>query len=132
MTKEQEQDLMERAWQARTRAYAPYSHFPVGAVVLGNDGKIYEGCNIENASFGATNCAERTAIFHAVAHGCTSIVALAVAGPEEEPIWPCGICRQVLSEWASPHTLVLLSKTRMTYTKTTVEELLPHAFKNWK
>jgi len=93
--------LIDAAIAARLMAYAPYSGFKVGAAVLGSDGKIYTGCNIENASFGLTNCAERTAIFKMVSEGCTTFTALAVVGGDSEPAesGPCGACRQVISEF---------------------------------
>lgn len=94
-------ELIECAKAARLKAYAPYSKYKVGAAVLGTDGKIYSGCNIENASFGLTNCAERTAIFKMVSEGCLTFKALAVIGASEGPgeSGPCGACRQVISEF---------------------------------
>ena len=93
--------LVDRAIEGRKKAYAPYSKFRVGAAVLGADGKIYSGCNIENASFGLTNCAERTAIFKMVSEGCLTFRALAVVGGDAQPAesGPCGACRQVISEF---------------------------------
>ena len=93
--------LVDRAIEGRKKAYAPYSKFRVGAAVLGADGKIYSGCNIENASFGLTNCAERTAIFKMVSEGCLKFRALAVVGGDDQPAesGPCGACRQVISEF---------------------------------
>lgn len=93
--------LADAAIAARLKAYAPYSRYKVGAAVLGADGKIYTGCNIENASFGLTNCAERTAIFKMVSEGCLTFTALAVVGGSEGPgtSGPCGACRQVISEF---------------------------------
>ena len=91
--------LIEAARQAREKAYAPYSRFKVGAAVLTSDGKIYTGCNIENASYGMSNCAERTAIFKAVSEGETKLEALAVIGDTNTPISPCGACRQVIAEF---------------------------------
>ena len=118
--------LIAAAWEAREQAYAPYSNFQVGAALLCEDGSIFKGCNIENCSFGATNCAERTAIFAAIANGKRKFKALAVCAQTDEPIMPCGVCRQVLAELAPNLTLILLGKnTRM---ETTIEELLPQAF----
>lgn len=97
-----DQDLIALARQARDNAYVPYSNFPVGAAVETADGQIFTGCNIENASYGATNCAERTAIFKAVSEGARQVRRLAVACTEDEPCMPCGICRQVMAEFASP------------------------------
>ena len=101
LTQEEINALVKQAIEARKMAYAPYSKYKVGAAVLGSDGKIYGGCNIENASFGLTNCAERTAIFKMVSEGCMTFRALAVVGASEEPAesGPCGACRQVISEF---------------------------------
>ena len=92
--------LIEAALDARNYAYAPYSGFPVGASVLMEDGTIFTGCNIENASFGATNCAERTAMFTAISKGHQKMKALAVVGDLNNYTYPCGICRQVMTEFA--------------------------------
>ncbi len=101
LTEEQINKLIEAAWEGQKNAYAPYSHFKVGAAVLGEDGVIYTGGNIENVSYGLTNCAERTAIFKMVSTGCTKFLGLAVvAGEEPGPSGPCGACRQVISEFA--------------------------------
>lgn len=101
ISEEKIKELIDYSIKARKNAYAPYSKFKVGAAVLGIDGKIYTGCNVENASFGLTNCAERTAIFKMVSEGCQSFVALAVVGGSDEPgeSGPCGACRQVISEF---------------------------------
>ena len=101
LTQEEINALVKQAIESRKLAYAPYSKYKVGAAVLGSDGKIYGGCNIENASFGLTNCAERTAIFKMVSEGCMTFRALAVVGASEEPSGsgPCGACRQVISEF---------------------------------
>lgn len=92
-------ELLKCANEAMERAYVPYSKFKVGAVVLMSSGKIYTGCNIENASYGATNCAERTAIFKAVSEGETEIQAVAIVSSGKEFTYPCGICRQVITEF---------------------------------
>ncbi len=97
-----DQELIALARRARDKAYVPYSNFSVGAAVETTDGQIFTGCNIENASYGATNCAERTAIFKAVSEGAREIRRLAVACTQAEPCMPCGICRQVIAEFASP------------------------------
>jgi len=101
ISEEMIKELIACAKDARLKAYAPYSRYKVGAAVLGADGKIYKGCNIENASFGLTNCAERTAIFKMVSEGCMTFKALAVIGGSEAPSGsgPCGACRQVISEF---------------------------------
>jgi len=92
-------ELLKHANEAMERAYAPYSNFKVGAAVLMSSGKIYTGCNIENASYGATNCAERTAIFKAVSEGEKEIKAIAIVSSGKEFTYPCGICRQVIAEF---------------------------------
>ncbi len=119
--------LAMAAADARERAYAPYSKFTVGAAVLSAGGRIFTGCNIENVSFGATVCAERVAMFSAVAAGCRELVALAVAGPGESPIAPCGICRQVMSELAPDVVVIMVGEDGARETSS-VAELLPRAF----
>jgi cytidine deaminase len=126
----EDKQLIEHALEARTRAYTPYSHFNVGAALLGNDGKVHLGCNIENAAYGPTNCAERTAAFRAIAdgHAARSFQAIAVVADTEGPVAPCGICRQVLVELCGPDMLVILSNLKGDAVRTTVGELLPGAF----
>ncbi len=119
-------ELVATARRARQRAYAPYSDFTVGAAVLCADGRVFAGCNVENASPGATVCAERVAIFTAVAAGCGQIRAIAIAGPGEEPLPPCGICRQVMIELA-PDAVVIMAGDDRTRTST-VAALMPDAF----
>ena len=102
MTELETQKLMDCAIKARENAYSPYSHFAVGAALLCEDGTLFEGCNIENASYGLTNCAERTAIFKAVSEGHTKFKALAVVADTEGPCAPCGACRQVMAEFKIP------------------------------
>ncbi|NLM41357.1 MAG: cytidine deaminase [Firmicutes bacterium] len=123
-----ERELMELAIQARERAYVPYSQFKVGAALLGADGQVYLGCNIENAAYGPTNCAERTAIFKAVSDGVRQFAALAVVADTEEPVAPCGVCRQVMAEFFDPDTPVYLGNLRGDLHQTTLKELLPGAF----
>lgn len=118
--------LLREALAAREMAYAPYSHFRVGAALLAKDGRIFRGCNVENASYGATNCAERTAIFSAVAAGCKEFAALCVVADSPEPCAPCGICRQVLREFRVP--VVYMANTAGAVKKMTLEELLPFSF----
>ncbi|MCH3965814.1 MAG: cytidine deaminase [Clostridium sp.] len=120
--------LISKALQGRENAYAPYSNFKVGAAVLTEDGKIYTGCNIENASYGATNCAERTAIFKAISDGYRTIAAIAIVGDDNKYIYPCGICRQVISEFASKDTKIILGKNENEYIVKTLDEILPGAF----
>lgn len=128
------ENLVEMALEARRLSYAPYSKFRVGAALLGTNGIVYMGCNVENASYSATNCAERTAIFSAVAEGQKEFEAIAiVGGPAEaselEFCAPCGVCRQVLREFCNPETFeVILAKSRDDYKVYTLEELLPMSF----
>ena len=91
--------LIDRAWETRERAHAPYSHFHVGAALLAGDGRVFTGCNVENLSYGLTICAERVAIGSAVAAGARDFLALAVVADTSEPISPCGACRQVMAEF---------------------------------
>ncbi len=125
--------LILAALDARKTAYTPYSHYRVGAALLASDGEIICGGNIENASYGATNCAERTAVFKAVSEGKRSFKAIAVAGglEGEEPsdyAYPCGICRQVLSEFAEKDFKVIVAKSVSEYQEYTLKELLPYSF----
>ena len=110
------------------RAYVPYSHFPVGAVLVTKDGSTYTGVNIENASYSLTNCGERTAIFKAVSEGAREFQELIIYGQTEKPISPCGACRQVMAEFFEPDLPVtLVSKDKSTVVMT-VKELLPYSF----
>lgn len=124
--------LLDAAVEASSHAYTPYSHFKVGAALLTTDGKIYTGCNIENASYSATNCAERTAIFKAVSEGCTDFKAIAIIGHKEnEPLQfcpPCGICRQVLSEFCEADFEIVLMNDAREIKVFTLAELLPEHF----
>lgn len=121
-------DLVSRALKAREKAYVPYSNFKVGAAILTEDGTIYDGCNIENASLGATNCAERTAIFKAVSEGHKNIKAVAVVGDTNAYTFPCGICRQVIAEFAQSDIPVILAKNENDYIVKTLADILPGAF----
>lgn len=125
MKKEQ---LMEQAVAIREKAYVPYSKFPVGAVLLTVDGKVYNGVNIENAAYSMTNCAERTAIFKAVSEGDKNFAALAVAADTPGPVSPCGACRQVLAELCPPDMPVYLTNLKGDVQETTIQELLPGSF----
>ncbi len=95
-------NLLERAAEGAAQAYCPYSSFRVGAALLTSDGRVFTGCNVENASFGLTVCAERNAVFTAVAAGCRRFSALAIVADGETPPYPCGACRQVLAEFCAP------------------------------
>lgn len=120
--------LAKIAIDARENAYVPYSKFKVGAAVVTADGSIYTGCNIENASYGATNCAERTAIFKAISEGHKKIKAIAVVGDMSTNTYPCGICRQVIVEFATEDIQIILVKNEDEYIVKTMEEILPGAF----
>lgn len=120
---------MNAVLEARKSAYVPYSGFPVGAVLVGKDGELYKGCNIENSSYGLSNCAERTALFKAVSVGVKDFKALVVTGDTEGPISPCGACRQVISEFCAGDMPVYLTNIQGEVLETTVEKLLPGAFK---
>lgn len=129
--------LIIKASEAREKSYAPYSKYCVGAALLGQDENIYTGCNIENASFGATNCAERTAFFKAVSEGVKAFEAIAVVGgpmdsSEEnsfsEYAFPCGICRQVMQEFCSSDFIIIVAKSVEDYQLFTLKELLPYGF----
>ena len=126
MTELEIQKLMDCAIKAREIAYSPYSHFAVGAALLCEDGTLYEGCNIENASYGLTNCAERTAIFKAVSEGHIKFKALAVVADTEGPCAPCGACRQVMAEFKIP--LIIMGNLMGNIKIVTIEELLPFSF----
>ncbi len=118
------------ALAARENAYAPYSQFKVGAAILCESGKTYTGANVENISYGMTNCAERSAIFSAVSAGEKKVLAIAVAGGKDKTDWcmPCGACRQVLSEFADKDCPVYLVKSETEIREYTLAELLPYAF----
>lgn len=120
--------LVEKAIEARSKAYVPYSEFQVGAAIITGDDQVYLGCNIENASFGLTNCAERTAIFKAVSEGQKEIKAIAVVGDTKGPISPCGACRQVIAEFATEDTKIYLANLNGVVKETTISEILPGYF----
>lgn len=119
-------ELMKMAIEARQNAYAPYSHFAVGAALLAESGRVYTGCNIENASYGLTCCAERNAIFAAVGAGERRFKMLAVAADSPEPVAPCGACRQVIAEFGIP--LVVMGNLKEEIKIMMAEELLPYGF----
>lgn len=133
MSDRETRELIQKALEARGMAYAPYSHYRVGAALLTEDGSLYQGGNIENASYGATNCAERTAVFKAVSDGKRRIKALAVTGGLEgmEPsdyAYPCGICRQVLQEFGTADMTLIVAKSVTEYREFSLKELLPYGF----
>lgn len=127
-------NLIENALEARKMAYAPYSNFAVGAALLAANGQIFTGCNIESASFSPTNCAERTALFTAIAQGVKDFTAIAVVGgkigeTKLDYCAPCGVCRQMLAEFCTPVEFkVIIAKTENDYLVKTLEELLPMSF----
>lgn len=125
--------MNKQAWidiavDALDKAYVPYSHFPVGACLVTKEGKTYQGLNIENASYGLSNCAERTAIFKAVSEGEREFSHLVIAGHTPEPISPCGACRQVMAEFCDPAMPVTLVGDNGVVKEMTVEGLLPYTF----
>lgn len=121
-------ELMKEAMKYRENAYVPYSKFKVGAAILTEEGKIYGGCNIENASYGATNCAERTAIFKAVSEGVRKISAIAIIGDVNAITYPCGICRQVILEFGDKDVDVIVFTSLENYEIIKLENILPYAF----
>jgi cytidine deaminase len=125
---EKREELLVAAREAREKAYAPYSNFRVGAAVLGPNGKIFTGCNVENASLGLTCCAERNAIFAMVASGETEIREILVIGESDEFLPPCGACRQVIAEFAPPSAVVHMCNRTGACRDTTVSELMPLVF----
>lgn len=122
--------LIQEACVARLKAHTPYSRFNVGAALLTRDGAVYHGCNVENASYGLTNCAERTALFRAIADGCKpgDFVSLAVVADTEGPVSPCGACRQVILELGGADLQVVMANLNGAVAVSTAAELLPGAF----
>lgn len=120
--------LVKKAMEARENAYAPYSGFRVGACIQTSDGRIYTGCNVENSSFGAAICAERTAIAKAVSEGSTKISAIAITSDSDRLTYPCGICRQVISEFAGDDIKIICSDKKGQYKIYGMNDILPHAF----
>lgn len=120
--------LIDKAIEARKQAYTPYSNFQVGAAVLTKNSHIFLGCNIENASYGLTNCAERTAIFKAISEGEKDIEAIVVVGDTDGPISPCGACRQVMAEFCDENTKVILTNLKGDVVETSIKQLLPGFF----
>lgn len=119
-------ELFEQAVQASKVAYVPYSKFPVGAAILSADGRVFTGCNVENRSYGLTNCAERTAMFKAVSEGAVRIAAVAIATPKSDyPVGPCGACRQVLTEFGDCEVPVVFGPKIDNLTTATLGDLYP-------
>lgn len=128
-----DKDLVKIALEARKKSYAPYSHFHVGAALLCADGTVYTGCNIENAAYGPTNCAERTAFFKAVSEGCRVFVKMAIVGGSENDgavslCAPCGVCRQVMMEFCDKDFQIVLGTIDGVAKTYTLEQLLPEGF----
>ena len=133
LTKEQKQELIRAALAARERAVAPYSDFLVGAALRAEDGRVYTGCNIENAAFTPTSCAERTALFKAVSEGVTRFTDIAVVGARRGEVKtlvtaPCGVCRQALFEFCGPDLNVIMARTPEDFIERSLGELLPFGF----
>ena len=126
--------LIANAIEARKKSYAPYSHYQVGAALLSEDGQVVTGCNIENAAYTPTNCAERTAFFKAVSEGCMDFRAIAIVGSPEGDVltqyaYPCGVCRQVMMEFCDPSNFqIIVAKSEDDYLVKTLQELLPEGF----
>lgn len=125
-----EKKLVEMAKKGREKAYTPYSNFKVGAAIELKNGEYILGCNVENASYGLCNCAERTALFKMISEGYTKddVVAFSIVGDTTDPISPCGACRQVMSELLNPETPVVLANLNGKTKKFTVKDLLPYGF----
>lgn len=127
------QTLIEKAFDMLDFAYVPYSRYTVGAALLAKNGSIYTGCNIENVSFGPTNCAERTALFKAVSEGVKDFTAIAVVGGPQKKVndycSPCGVCRQALREFCGGDFIFILAKSKTEYRLMTMDQILPESFK---
>lgn len=124
-------ELIQLAFQARKNAYAPYSEFTVGAALLSKSGRVYTGCNVENISYSATMCAERTAFFKAVSEGDREFIAIAIIGGKKDGItnaYPCGMCRQVMAEFCEPEFRIIVAGSLTEYEEYTLSELLPLGF----
>lgn len=126
---EMQSELLRLATEARGRSYSPYSNYAVGAALLTKDGRIYKGCNIENASFTPTICAERTAFFKAVFDGVREFSAIAIIGSGDLPAFPCGVCRQVMSEFCDGEFVIITSNRDGSEVVTeTLDQMMPHRF----
>ncbi|MDP4083626.1 MAG: cytidine deaminase [Bacillota bacterium] len=124
----EEKELLKEAMKARELAYVPYSKFKVGAALVSKDGQVFHGCNIENAAYSMTNCAERTALFKAYSEGVTQFETLFVVADTDGPVSPCGACRQVISELCDADMEVVLTNLKGDIQRITVRDLLPGAF----
>ncbi|GEL76190.1 cytidine deaminase [Tenuibacillus multivorans] len=122
------EQLIKEATEMLDRAYVPYSNFPVGAALITEDGKVYRGCNIENAAYPVSCCAERTAIFKAISEGERDFQAMAVIAHTSRPVPPCGSCRQVMSEFFNKEMPIYICSKNQEYKEVRVEELLPFSF----
>ncbi len=122
-----DETLLQMAREAMLKAYAPYSHYRVGACLLAADGRLFTGCNVENAAYGLSNCAERTALFKAVSEGARSFVTIAIAAESSAP-WPCGACRQALSEFAPDLRVLVTWQDGQQTDEEPLSKLLPHSF----
>lgn len=120
---------IEAAITARENAYAKYSNFKVGAIVVDENNNIYKGVNVENSSYGLSNCAERSAIFSGISNGMKKIKVICIVADTKEPVSPCGACRQVIREFSNNETIIILANLNKDYKLYTIEELLPYAFK---
>ncbi len=134
LSREKIQELITAAIKARQRSYSPYSHYQVGAALLAKDGQVITGCNIENAAYGPSNCAERTAFFKAVSDGIRDFQAIAIVGsPEGDELtqyaYPCGVCRQVMREFCDPAAFqIIVAQSVVDYRVMALRELLPEGF----
>ena len=123
-----DEELVQKAIEMQNFSYVPYSHFPVGAALLCGDGRVFTGCNVENAAYGSTICAERTALVKAVSEGCREgWLTIAIAGTGEDYCWPCGACRQMLYEFA-PRLRVLAARRDGGFAEMELSQLLPQGF----
>ncbi|MFZ5965909.1 MAG: cytidine deaminase [Bacillota bacterium] len=123
----EDRELLQHAEGAKEFAYVPYSKFRVGAALITKSGEVFTGCNVECASYGGTNCAERTAIFKAVSEGYTDFEAIAVTSDTDEYTFPCGICRQVIAEFGSD-IKIIVGNANGEYKKYSIQDLFPHSF----
>ena len=129
MKKEQIKKMIEIALSQLAYSYTPYSDFKVGAALLGKNGRIYTGCNIENAAYTPTNCAERTAFFKAVYEGEREFAAIAINGDGDDYLYPCGVCRQVMAEFCDPDSFfIVVAESESDYEIRTLRKLLPEGF----